>query len=107
MMTRGNFFAAGLVILLLAIGANTVIVLSASSSASSSETRTCEIQNRGLKAGPHLTAIIRDIGVLLTPLPGTKQSSIPPSLVEPLANLREEAGAYVAIEHEQPPGRNC
>lgn len=106
-MDRHRFYTVGLVILLLAIGANTYIGLHANNKTNHVEETTCRIQARGLKAGPHLTKAMQDIGVLLTPLPGVKSAPIPAPLVLPLANLREELGAYVQIEHEQPPGRSC
>lgn len=106
-MNRNNFLAIGFVILLLAIAANTIISVKASERASNTGHLTCQIQDRGLHAGPHLTRAMQDIGTLLTPFPGEKQASIPEPLIAPLTNLREELGAYVTIEHEQPVARSC
>jgi hypothetical protein len=92
---------------MVAVGANIVLGVHTEDRAGKLEQTTCTIQDRGLKAGPHLTRAMQDIGTLLTPLPGEKAASIPAPLVAPLANLREELGAYVQIEHEQPPFRSC
>lgn len=106
-MNRTNFLVIGLVILLLSIAANTIISVKASERASNTGHLTCQIQDRGLQAGPHLTRAMQDIGTLLTPFSGEKSAPIPEPLVVPLTNLREELGAYVTIEHEQPLGRSC
>jgi hypothetical protein len=105
-VNRSHFYTTGLVILLLAITANTVLVLNDHGRIGRNETQTCVIQARGLKGQPHLTAIMRDIAVLLTPLPGV-HAAVPRPFVAPLANLREQVGAYLAIENEQPSGRSC
>jgi hypothetical protein len=106
-MNRQLFYTVGLVVILLAIGLNTTIGLLANSRAGRGETLTCQIQDRGLEASPHLTRIVQDIGAVLTPYSGEKKAILPPFLVASLADLREEAGAYVAIEKKQPPGRKC
>ena len=67
----------------------------------------CEVQSRGLKAQQHLTIIMQDISKLVTPIPGAKPKPVPLQLAEPLVNLREELGAYLAIEAEQPKERKC
>lgn len=105
-MNRHGFYTVGLVILLLAIGANTFLVLHDHGRLGRNEHQTCMIQGRGLRGQRHLTAIMRDIAVLLTPLPGV-HASTPTPLVEPLANLREQLGVYLAIEGAQPSGRSC
>lgn len=105
-MNRHLFYTVGLVILLLAIGANTYLGVRDHGRLNRDEQQTCVIQARGLKGQRHLTAIMRDIAVLLTPVPGT-HASVPPAFVAPLSNLREELGAYLTIEDAQPPGRTC
>jgi hypothetical protein len=106
-MTRGGFFGAGLVILLVAIGVNTYVTLHDHGRLNRDEQQTCVIQGRGLKGQRHLTAIMRDIAVLLTPQPGVHAAPTPRPLVGTLANLREQLGAYLVIEGQQPPGRRC
>jgi hypothetical protein len=105
-VNRHGFYTAGLVILLLAIGVNTYYTVSDHGRLNSDEHKTCVIQGRGLEGQRHLTAIMRDIAVLLTPQPGP-HASVPPAFVAPLANLREQLGEYVAIEGAQPPSRSC
>ena len=105
-MNRRGFYTVGLVIVLLAIGANTYFEIHDHGRLNRNETQTCMIQARGLKGQRHLTAIMRDIGVLLTPLPGA-HASVPPAFVGPLANLREQLGVYVTIEGAQPQSRSC
>lgn len=105
-MNRHLFYTAGLVILLLAIGVNTYLTVGDHGRLNSDEHRTCVIQGRGLEGQRHLTAIMRDIAVLLTPQPGT-HTPVPPAFVAPLANLREQLGVYVTIERAQPAGRSC
>jgi hypothetical protein len=104
-MTRNNFYTAGLVILLLAIGGNTYIGVRDHYRLNGDERETCEIQSRGLRGQHHLTAIMADVAKLLTPIPNAPPTV--PSLVAPLANLREQVGAYLVIEGEQPQGRSC
>lgn len=105
-MNRHGFYTVGLVILLLAIGVNTYYTISDHGRLNSDEHRTCVIQGRGLEGQQPLTAIMRDIAVLLTPMPGT-HAPVPPAFVAPLANLREQLGVYLTIEGAQPPGRSC
>jgi hypothetical protein len=105
-MTRSSFYAAGLVLILLAIGVNTYFTVLDHGRLNHNEHQTCVIQGRGLEGQRHLTAIMRDVAVLLTPLPGI-HASTPTPLVAPLANLREQLGVYLAIESAQPPGRSC
>jgi hypothetical protein len=105
-VNRHLFYTAGLVILLLAIGVSTYFEVGDHERLSHDEHKTCVIQGRGLEGQRHLTAIMRDVAVLLTPQPGT-HAPVPPAFVVPLANLREELGIYVAIEGAQPPGRSC
>jgi len=106
-MTRHGFYTVGLVILTLAILANTYIALHVKGRQAQDEQTTCLIQNRGLEGQGHLTAIMRDIAVLLTPLPGIHSPPTPAPLVRPLADLREQLGVYLTIEGEQPAGRSC
>jgi hypothetical protein len=106
-VNRHGFYTVGLVILLLAIGANTYFVLHDHGRLNRDEHRTCVIQGRGLEGQRHLTMIMRDVAVLLTPIPAVHAAPVPPSLVAPLANLREQLGEYLTIEGEQPPGRSC
>jgi len=105
-MTRNNFYTAGLVILLLAIGVNTYFVIDDHGRVGSDEAATCTIQSRGLRGQHHLTEIMADVAELLTPAPRTPPSTATP-LIAPLANLREQVGAYVTIEGEQPKHRKC
>lgn len=105
-MNRRGFYTAGLVIVLLAIGANAYFEMRDHSRLNRNEHQTCVIQSRGLGGQRHLTAIMRDIAALLTPMPA-HQTPVPPSIVAPLANLREQLGEYVTIESTQPAGRSC
>ncbi|HSZ70261.1 MAG TPA: hypothetical protein VK756_07855 [Solirubrobacteraceae bacterium] len=106
-MNRHGFYTVGLVILLLAIGVNTYYTVSDHGRLNHNEHQTCVIQGRGLEGQRHLTAIMRDIAALLTPAPAVHAAPVPPSLVAPLANLREQLGEYVTIERAQPAGRSC
>jgi hypothetical protein len=104
-MTRGSFYAAGFVIFLLATAGNAYIGLRDHGRLNHDEQETCEIQGRGLEGQHHLTAIMADVAQLLTPIPNSPPTT--PTLVVPLANLREQVGAYLTIEREQPPSRTC
>ena len=103
-MTKGRLFAAGFVILLLAIGVNTYIGLHVGHRLSKDEKQTCVIQNRGLKSQPHLTVAMAEIAKLLQPEPGQQ---IPPKYQPILAGLRFHLNAYVAMTEMQPKGRRC
>lgn len=106
-MDRHRFYTVGLVIVLLAIGGNTYLGYRDHSRLNQSEAQTCVIQGRGLKAQKPLTAIMRDIAVLLTPVPGIHAAPVPRPFIAPLTNLREQLGMYLTIENEQPSGRSC
>ena len=106
-MNRHGFYAVGLVILLLAIMGSTYFEIRDHGRLTRDEHQTCVIQGRALEGQEHLTVIMRDIAVLLTPIPAVHAAPVPPSLVGPLANLREQLGAYLTIESAQPPGRSC
>jgi hypothetical protein len=105
-VNRHGFYTAGLVILLLAIGANTYFEVRDHGRLTRDEHQTCVIQGRGLEGQRHLTAIMRDVAVLLTPQPGA-HTSVPRAFIGPLANLREQLGVYLTIEGAQPQGRRC
>ena len=105
-MTKMHATVAMFVVLLLAIGGNTYIALHVNDRQAQDERKTCEVQGRGLRGQKHLTAAMKDIGVLLTPVPGM-HSTVPGRLVGPLGDLRQQLGAYVAIESEQPSTRSC
>ena len=104
-MNRQNFYAGLLVVLLLAVSASTFIVVKKVES--SPAVHNCEVQNRGLRAQPHLIQLVYDIEILLTPYPGEKAAPTPPKIQGLVGNLREEAGAYVTIAREQPPPKPC
>lgn len=106
-MDRHRFYTVGFVILLIAIAGNTYVALHDHGRLNRSEHQTCVIQGRGLEGQRPLTKIMRDIAILLGPIPGVHARPIPPALAAPLANLREELGKYVVIEREQPSSRHC
>lgn len=106
-MTPGRLIIVGYVIVLVAIGVNTVQGVLNASSISSNARVTCEVQARALMAQPYLTAAMSDIAKLLTPQPGAK---IPPgekAAFVIVGDLRAQLGAYVALESQQPRHRNC
>ena len=106
-MSRITGTVLAVLVILVAIAGNTYIGLSVKSRQSTDEHSTCVIQARGLRGQRHLTAIMRDVAMLLTPIPGVHGAPVPGPLIIPLANLREQVGAYLTIENEQPAGRNC
>jgi hypothetical protein len=104
-MERRGFLTAGLVIVLLTVLAATAVATVVITDAINRGSASCEIQRRSLRAEPHLVAVVQDIDELLTPIPGEKAT--PPVIETKIGNLREEAGAWVTIEREQPTGRRC
>jgi hypothetical protein len=69
------------------------------------ESRTCTIQDGGLKANPHLAAAMKDIEHLLVPIAGQKKT--PEPFEHLIVSLRVQLGDYVTIEHGLPTGRSC
>ena len=104
-MERRGFLTAGLVIVLLTVVTSAIVATVVITKAIDRGTASCEIQNRGLKADPYLIAVVQDIDELLAPLPGEKPA--PALIAEKIGALREQAGAWVTIERQQPTGRRC
>lgn len=71
------------------------------------EAKTCDVQNRGLKAQQHLTNIMAAIATLLEPPEGVKSGPVPLYAQGPLATLRAELPAYTKLERKQPTHRTC
>jgi hypothetical protein len=90
-MTRSNFYAAGLVILILAIAANTVLVLSNIEHVRSDEAHTRTVQVQGGPVAVCLLDVMREVAPLLERVPTVERP------------LR----AYVRLQSVRYPGTVC
>lgn len=84
-----------------------VLALIALGNARHVQDQTCTIQSRGLGAQHHLTNIMRDVELLLEPVPGVKAQRMPARDVRLLGSLEVELRAYTRVEDEQPTRRVC
>jgi hypothetical protein len=90
-MTRSNFYAAGLVVLLMAIAANTVLVLSNIEQVRSDEAHTRKVQVQGGPPAKCLLEVMEHVAPLLERAP---------SVEHPL-------NVYVAIQRSRYPSAHC
>lgn len=90
-MTRSNFYAAGLVVLLLAIAANTVLVLTNIEQVRGDEAHTRKVQVQGGPVAVCLLDTMRAVSPLLLKVP---------SVERPLAE-------YVRLQSRRYPGVGC
>jgi hypothetical protein len=95
---------AALTVIILICG---IVSIHSSKQSGSLENKTCEIQNLGLKAQYHLTNVMQDVAILLTPLSGAPSTPTPAQLIKPFVNLRKELRAYVVFENSRPQSRTC
>lgn len=90
-MTRSNFYAAGLVILILAIAVNTVLVLSNIEQVRSDEAHTHTVQVQGGPVAVCLLDVMKSVAPLLERVPTVERP------------LR----AYVRLQSVRYPGVGC
>jgi hypothetical protein len=109
-MTRDNFTAFVLVMLIIGTAVNTALVVHGAGRQKQDERRTCEVQARGLPASHIQATMWRDIGAIVGAIPvaaappaGTVQSRAYYALL----NLRKETPRYAAIIAKQPRTRTC
>lgn len=97
-------FVFGLAVALLVVIALVVLVWT---KLAGDEYASCIVQARGLKANVYLAASMGDISQLLSIQPTSKQATPPKEALVPLLDLRQNAGAYYAIQSQQPKTRQC
>lgn len=71
------------------------------------QVKTCEIQNTGLEAKKYLDKSLHGIRILLSPLPGEKIGSIPPSVAIAIGTLNRNLDEYSRIEAKLPKEHKC
>lgn len=99
----------GVVLLLMcALGFVVVELKTTESRLTGDEATTCVIQNRGLKAQPHLVRVMEDFNTFIQPPKGLKhQAPVPKAYAHALADVRVELPKWLDLVKAQPASRSC